>query len=450
MDEARGTAADPRLEGLPPRLLPILYFAFAHAALLAALVAVAVQPRAVAGFFYHARMVGVVHLVTLGWIGSSILGSLYVVGPMALRMPMPARRLDYAAFAFLALGASGMISHFWLEQFSGMAWSALMVTAAFAHVAARVLRGLRAAPIPVAVKLHVGLASVNVLGAATMGVLLGFDKSFHFLPGFVLSNVFAHAHLAAIGWVAMMVVGIGYRLLPMVLPAAMPQGSSLYASAILLEIGAVGLFVALLARSAWSAAFAAIVCAGFIAFLLHVAWMVRHPRPAPAGLPRPDYGVLHAMLGFAYLGISAALGLWLAWAPPSEWMLRVAIAYGVFGLVGFFAQMVLGMESRILPMFAWYWAFAETSFRGPVLSPRQMSVRAFEQAAFYLWLAGVPMLAAGFFFDAVPFLAAGAWSLLAGTVLRSVNTAIVLRHAYLQSGADGPERATAPSASGAA
>ena len=156
------------------------------------------------------------------------------------------------------------------------------------------------------------------------------------------------------------------------------------------------------------------------------------------------------MLGFGYLGISAALGLWLAVAPPSDWMLRVALAYGVFGLVGFFAQMVLGMESRILPMFAWYWAFAETSFRVPALSPHRMSVRTFEQAAFYLWLAGVPMLAAGFFFDAVPFLAAGAWSLLAGTVLRSVNTAIVLRHAYLQSGADGPERATAPSASGAA
>ena len=62
--------------------------------------------------------------------------------------------------------------------------------------------------------------------AATLGVLIGFDKVYHFLPGFVLSNVIAHAHLAAIGWAAMMVVGIAYRLLPMILPAAMCCASS--------------------------------------------------------------------------------------------------------------------------------------------------------------------------------------------------------------------------------
>ena len=76
------------------------------------------------------------------------------------------------------------------------------------------------------------LAFVNILAAATLGVLIGFDKVYEFLPGFVLSNVFAHAHLAAIGWASMMVVGVAYRLLPMVLPAAMPAGSGLYMSAL--------------------------------------------------------------------------------------------------------------------------------------------------------------------------------------------------------------------------
>ena len=34
------------------------------------------DPRGVAGFFYHSRMLGVVHLVTLGWMATSILGAL--------------------------------------------------------------------------------------------------------------------------------------------------------------------------------------------------------------------------------------------------------------------------------------------------------------------------------------------------------------------------------------
>ena len=78
------TSAAPRTH-LPPRLLPVLYFTTAHLALAFAFGAVALDPRGVSGFFYHARMLGIVHLVTLGWITASILGSLYVVGPIALR-----------------------------------------------------------------------------------------------------------------------------------------------------------------------------------------------------------------------------------------------------------------------------------------------------------------------------------------------------------------------------
>ena len=67
------------------------------------------------------------------------------------------------------------------------------------------------------------LAFFNILVAAILGVLIGFDRVYHFLPGFVLANVFVHAHLAALGWATMMVIGVAYRLLPMILPAAMPH-----------------------------------------------------------------------------------------------------------------------------------------------------------------------------------------------------------------------------------
>src|SRR5437016_991560 len=113
-----------------------------------------------------------------------------------------------------------------------MAWSAATATAGVLYVAGRVLGGIRRASIPVGVKLHIVFACVNLAIAASMGILLGFDKVYHFLPGFVMTNVFAHAHLAAIGWATMMVVGVGYRLLPMTLPSRMPAGRSTAASAV--------------------------------------------------------------------------------------------------------------------------------------------------------------------------------------------------------------------------
>src|SRR4051812_50080277 len=66
-------------------------------------------------------MLGIVHLVTLGWITASILGSLYIVGPIALRVWIPAGWPDYTAFALVLIGVVGMVAHFWLQEYGGVA-----------------------------------------------------------------------------------------------------------------------------------------------------------------------------------------------------------------------------------------------------------------------------------------------------------------------------------------
>jgi hypothetical protein len=415
---------------LPPRLLPVMYFGVAHVALALAFAAVAADPRGVSGFFYHARMLGVVHLVTLGWITASILGSLYIVGPIALRVGFPAGGVDYSAFALVVIGIVGMVAHFWLEEYGGMAWSAATVGAGIMAAGASIVRRLRGAAIPRAVSAHIVFAFVNVLGAATIGTLIGFDKVYHFLPGFVMANVFAHAHLAAIGWASMMVVGVSYRLLPMVLPAEMPAGARLWASAVLLQAGVTGLFVALLLRSAYLWLPALMIVAGFAAFLSRVVWMLRRRRRRPPAVPGPDLASCHAAAALVSLAIAAGLGMWLAVAPSSAAGLRIAMAYGVFGLVGFLAQMVVGMEGRLLPLFAWYWAYANTNYKGPVLSPHEMPWRTGQEIVFVLWVFGVPALAGGLAFDAVAFVGAGGWCLLTATILDSASAIRILRHAF--------------------
>jgi hypothetical protein len=415
---------------LPPRLLPVLYFGAAHVALALAFAVAAVDPRGVSGFFYHARMLGIVHLITLGWITASILGSLYIIGPIALRTWIPATWLDYSAFVLVLIGIVGMVAHFWIQDYAGMAWSAGTVGFGIIAVGVHVVRCLDTAALPRAVSAHIVLAFVNILGAATTGVLIGFDKLYHFLPGFVLANVFAHAHLAGIGWASMMVVGVAYRLLPMVLPAAMPGGRRPWVSAILLQAGVSGLFVTLLLRSPLTRIFALTVVAGFGSFISQVVWMLRRPRPRPPGLRRPDPAVLHAGASFASLGMASVLGVWLTFAPTSSATLRIAMAYGVFGLVGFLAQMVVGMEGRLLPIFAWYWAFANTGYKGSVPSQHEMPWRPGQMLVFVLWLFGVPTLAGGLAFDAIPFVAAAAWCLLAATLIDAAIVARILHYAF--------------------
>ena len=415
---------------LPPRLLPILYFAFAHAALLLAFAAVAVNPRGAMGFFYHPRMLAIVHLITLGWITASILGALYIVGPVALRGHVRAGALDYFAFALVAIGVAGMVAHFWIAESGGMAWSAATAGCGILLAGVHIVTAMGSMQVPAAIKTHVWLAFANIAAAAALGVLMAFSKVHPFLPGYPLANVFAHAHLAAIGWASMMVFGVAYRLLPMVLPAEMPRGRPLWASAVLLQVGVTGLAGALLLRSRATGLFAPVVAAGIAVFMGQAVIMVRRPRPKPPAVARPDPAVLHAASSFACLCLATAFGLWLSIAPMSGGSLRVAAAYGVLGLVGFLSQIVVGMEGRLLPLFAWYWAFANVDGRAPVPSPHDMAWRPVQYIVFVLWTAGVPSLAGGLAFDALTLIRAGAWSLLAATVLDTAHVAWILSFAW--------------------
>ena len=423
------------LEFLPARFPPLLYFGFAHACLAAAFAATAVDPRGVGGFFYHPRMLAVVHLVTLGWISGSILGSIYLVGPLALRFPLPAGRLDHAAFGSFAVGVMGMASHFWIDRPPGMAWSAGLVTLTFAFVAARVLLGLRRAAVPPEVKLPVAFAFVNVLLVAGLGLLLAVNKSEPFLPFGQLAGALAHAHLAVLGFAAMMVMGAGYRLIPMILPAAMPKGFWSYASAGLLQSGALGLTAALLAgRLVLEAATLAVL--GLFAFFARLLWILRHPRPAPRELPRPDVGVLHVLQSLVYLALATGVGLALAFAPQADWALALAMAYGVFGLVGFLAQIVIGMESRLLPLAAWLWSFAGGGYQGTPPSLYRTPLLSLQWANLALWTAGVPLLATGLAGDHERTTRAGAGLLFLAVVGNAVNAGIVLARSRRRTGRD--------------
>jgi len=411
---------------MPARWPPLLYLGFGHACLATAFAVVALDPRGVGGFFYHPRMLAVAHLVTLGWISASILGAIYIVGPLAFRMPLPACAADFVAFGAFAIGVLGMVSHFWMDSPAGMAWSAGLVTLAFVHVAVRALRGLRTAPVPLEARLPLGLAFLNLLGAAGLGVLLAVNKVSPFLEVRHLDAVFAHAHLAALGWGTLMVMGAGYRILPMVLPAAMPRGAWVHAGTVLLELGIIGLVVAFLTGGRGLPTAALLAAAGVGLFLSRVVWMLRNRRPAPAERRQPDWGAWHVLQALLWLVVALGLGVFLAFAEPSEAGLRAALAYGVVGLVGFLSQIVVGVEGRLVPLFGWLWGFAD---RGQAQSPPSLHVapvRALQGLVFYLWTGGVPLLAGGLALDRPGLASTGAAGLFAAVVASLANIATTL------------------------
>jgi hypothetical protein len=412
---------------LPLRPYPMLYFGWAHLCLLTAALTLAVDPRGVAGFFYHSRMLAVVHLVTLGWITSSILGALYLAVPMAFRVPLRRRRLDGWIFWLYVIGGLGMVSHFWIDALSGMIWSAGTAVLGLILAAVRFLPALAQSPVPAAVKLHLWFAFINILLAGLLGMTVGLNKFFPFLPGGPLSGVLAHAHLAILGWATLVVMGVGYRLIPMLLPAAVPRGRGVGASAVLMELGTLTLATALLLESPWALVGAGITAAGVAAFGYHLIWMRRHLRPAPPARRVPDLGVLQVALAIGYLGVAVGIGSTLVVGERGPWMLRAAMAYGVCLLLGFLSQIVVGVSSRIVPWAAYLWGFGDSGFQETPPSPHDLPHRALQWVTIFGWILAVPAIGLGLTFDAIGLLRAGGALLSLGVVAGGLQLIVILR-----------------------
>jgi hypothetical protein len=411
---------------VPARRAPLLYFAFAHVCILTALVTLALDPAGLGGFYYHPRLIALVHLVTLGFITSAILGALYLVCPLAFRLPLPEGRADVAAALAWMIGVSGVASHFWMGRYPGMAWSGAMALATPLWVGGRVLVGLRRSPAPIEARLPMGLSILNLYAAGGLGVMIGVNKHQAFLPFAQLDAVHAHLHLAAVGFALLMVVGAGYRILPMVLPSAMPRGALALASPVLVQAGVWSLAPSLLFAKAAVPWFASVLLVGVALFLSRVVFMLSNRRPPPSGRPRSDWALAHVLQSLVYLVVSCGLGASLALAPPSDASLRAAFAYGVCGLLGFLAQLVVGVEARLVPLSAWLQGFTGGGYRGETPSVHSAVPRATTVATVVLWAGGVPCLAAGLSLDRNAWTSIGATAIAAAVVIALVSGIVAL------------------------
>jgi hypothetical protein len=411
---------------LPAAGIPLLYFTFAHGCLALALAVLLVRPDLPGGFFHHPRLIAVVHLVTLGWISGSILGAFYIVGPLALRLPLRPGWRDRLAFGCFAAGVAGMVGHFWLGEYSGMVWSAVLVAAAVLHVAVRAWLGLRRAPVPWPVKLHVALAFANMIVASAFGILIGLNRMHGWLPWSPMSAAFAHAHLAAVGWAVMMVVGLSYRLIPMIVPAEMPRGRSIATSAVLLEIGTIGLALALVTRPGWSPVAALLIVAGIASFVAQVRNIVKRKLPPPPALPRPDWATWQTHVAFVWLLFAAITGVALTLPVPATWIIGLGWVYATAGLIGFLAQIVMGIQGRLLPLYAWYRKMEAGNMQPPTRSAHTLASQGLSKAILVTWTLGVPLLMAGLAADIGVMIALASGLLLVGVGLNAAQAITVV------------------------
>jgi hypothetical protein len=338
----------PRPGSGPAPDVPLRFLLLSAAAFVLATPGVAWLAPELAGHYYHPHLVALTHVVTLGWITLAIMGASYQLVPIVVGHPVWSERLARWQFWLLFLGVGGMVAHFYAATWPGLVLTAGLFAAGVAlHLinVALTLRGVQRWDFTVRL---IVLAYAGLGLTVVFGLLLAADHIWKILPGDFFATLHAHVHLALLGWVMPMVLGVAARAYPMFLLAPEPRGWPEWLQFWGLAVGvpAVTAGLALRVRGAEIAGALAVAAAA----AGHLAWIMTMARSRRR--PRLDWGLRLALTGSAFVVPGALLGLSFVLHLISG--PRLALAYAVVVLGGWISLTVAGMMLKIVPFLVWY------------------------------------------------------------------------------------------------
>lgn len=373
---------------------------------------VVVAPELTAGSFLSLRVAGVTHLFTLGWLTTTIFGALYQLLPVALGAPVRWERLGHVSFwcyaPGVALFVTGILRNSLPLHHVGIA---LLTTGIVLFV---VNVGLT---LPRATSRDVTWwAVVAGLFFLVCTLALGVALLHNLHTGFLLERrvptLAAHMHVALVGWVLIMIVGMSHRLLPMFLLAHGADSRWTRRALVLLPAG-LPLFAAGMLHGVphTAAAGVAVLEAGLACYLIQAGAFARARKR-----PRLDAGLRFAFLALAFLLAGALLA-------PALFVLggvrhpRLATVYVLLVLVGGATLFVTGFFYKIVPFLAWIARFRGRIGREKVPTVAELYSAPLAQVQLNVTAAGVTALALGVALGVVALTYAGAAAFAAGAVL---------------------------------
>jgi hypothetical protein len=402
--------------GLTPATTSIRLAAEHFAASIAYLLAGAaglvwIAPELAMGAYPSPHVAGVTHLFTLGWITTTIFGALAQLLPVALGAPIRSTRVGHASFFTFAPGAgifaAGIARSSLTLEHAGIGLVAVGIILEVGNIAASLPRAKNRDVTWGAVVIAISFLSSTLV----LGVILLHNLHSGFIADARLTALATHLHVALVGWVLVMIVGVSHRLLPMFLLAHGADTRWTKRALAMLTLGVLSLGVGLVAGftvAVWAGA--ALIDGGIACFIwqAYSFYRVRIRR-------KIDVGMRFAMTGIVFLGLAAILGSALLVAGPAH--ARLATMYIAVGLLGGIVLYVVGFFYKIVPLLAWTARFRGRMGKGPVPTVAQLYSAKVAHVQLALMALAVVLLAGGIGAGAAHVTRCGAVLFLAGVLL---------------------------------
>lgn len=348
-----------------------------------------IAPELAMGAYPSPHVAGITHLFTLGWITTTIFGAMAQLLPVALGAPIRSTRVGHASFFTFVPGvaffAAGIASSSLATQHVGIGLITVGIILEVGNIASSIPRAKNRDVTWGAVIIAISYLSSTLV----LGVILLHNLHSGFIANARLTTLATHLHVALVGWVLVMIVGVSHRLLPMFLLAHGADTRWTKRALALLTIGVLVLATGLVARIAPAVWLGAALIDGGIACFIWQAYSFYRVRVRR----KLDVGLRFAMTAIAFLAIAAVLGSALVVLGPMH--ARLATMYIVVGLLGGIVLYVTGFFYKIVPLLAWTARFRGRMGKGPVPTVAQLYSAKVAYVQLGLMTLAVVLLASG-------------------------------------------------------
>jgi hypothetical protein len=370
-----------------------------------------IAPELASGMYLSPHVVGMTHLFTLGWLTTTIFGALSQLLPVALGAPIRSVRAAHASFWTFAPGAglfaAGLATGVSALHHGGIALVAIGIALAVGNITCSLPRARARDVTWTAITIAIAfLASTLVLG-----VVLLHNLHTGFIAEARLRVLAIHLHVALVGWVLVMIVGVSHRLLPMFLLAHGADTKWTGRSLALLAAGVTALAIGLATSLAPAEWLGVVMLEGGVACFLWQVYAFFRVRVRP----KLDVGMRFAGAALGFLIVSALLGPVVLAAGGSR--PRLATAYVATGLLGGIVLYVVGFFYKIVPLLAWTARFRGRMGKGPVPTVTEMYSARVARAQLALMVVAVGVLASAIAMGSSTLALGGAVLFFAGVLL---------------------------------
>jgi hypothetical protein len=401
----------PAFANAPDVTIPLRFMIVGVISLLLSVVLLVAHPEVLASYHYNQHVVAITHLVVLGFGLSVVTGAMYQLVPVVLETRLHSERLARWHFPIHLVSVAGMVWMFWVWDMKqvGHFGSGLAVgVGLFVWNLVRTLRQVRGwtvisfgiastvfwlvAVIVAGLAVSAGKSTYELVGRPDVSPLLavplaGLKATADFLSRFEpLAVMHAHAHLGVLGVFILLIIGVGYRLVPMFLISDLQNPRRAWASLWILNIGLAATFLTILLQHPWKPIAALVVIAGLALYGAELVAIVRARRRRSL-----DWGLRGFLASQALLVPVALLGLGLS-RPGlvlTETVGRLENAYGFLALFGVVAFAILGMLYKILPFLVWFVAYGREVGRAKTPALHEMYSTPLQVTGLGFWVAGL-------------------------------------------------------------